>query len=88
MNDQIGFIAGEQGTILKTADGGLNWTVLPTNTFYPIESVWFTDEYNGWAVGGIPGHGYKTTDGGNTWFEFIVSNDKWYFDVYYKPHID
>ena len=46
-----GYAVGESGTIIKTIDGGLNWTVLPTGTSNFLFSVCFANSNIGYAVG-------------------------------------
>jgi photosystem II stability/assembly factor-like uncharacterized protein len=59
---------GLSGTVFKTMDGGVNWTIMNggdeviTNA---IASIYFTDENTGLVSGGDKT--MKTTDGGETW---------------------
>ncbi len=70
----IGWVAGEAGTILQTKDGGDSWTVAlggdPASTEEPIQKLRFIDEHHGWAVQG--GKLLRTTDGEN-WEEYGVT---------------
>jgi hypothetical protein len=56
-------VAGTYGTILKTTDGGTNWTSQTCGTAYGLWSVHFIDRNTGWAVG-QNGTILKTTTGG------------------------
>lgn len=66
----IGYIIGNAGSILKTTDGGQNWTSLQKkNTYSPnkaFRAIRFLDEQNGFITGE---HGllWKTKDGGQNW---------------------
>ena len=90
------------GIILKTTDGGENWTIqlnLPQYWFY---SIYFADENNGWITWGgwYTGGILKTTNGGDDWFDccsviglrsifFINKNDGWaagYSSGYYNSY--
>jgi len=62
-DDQLGWAAGDQG-ILKTIDGGDNWTLYPTNE--DLNGIHFIDNMNGWACGN-DGYLLHTMDGGNSW---------------------
>ncbi len=73
-SDNVGYIVGDSATILKTTDGGVNWTKLNA-TFNgisfgnaEISDVQFISETTGYLIlnGGTYGTA-KTTDGGLTW---------------------
>jgi photosystem II stability/assembly factor-like uncharacterized protein len=60
------FIAGEQGLILRSTDGGKTFSTLPS----PYEGSWFTLEVtagNEWVVAGLRGNAFHSTDAGGTW---------------------
>jgi photosystem II stability/assembly factor-like uncharacterized protein len=59
---------GQLGTVIKTNDGGMNWSVLHNvgGTVRTLLSVYFIDSSTGWAVG-EEGVILKTTDGGAEW---------------------
>jgi len=61
-----GFAVGEEGTIIKTTDGGLNWSALTSGTSEKLNAVCFVDLLTGWAVGNDRTV-LKTTDGGVNW---------------------
>jgi photosystem II stability/assembly factor-like uncharacterized protein len=63
---QIGWAAGELGTILKTTNGGTTWIPQPAGTFKHLHSVHFVDAVTGWVVGD-DGMIKKTSNGGATW---------------------
>lgn len=66
VNNNIGFVCGEYGVLLKSADGGLTWEKIETGTKECLYSIWFTNEQVGY-IGGGNGFIFKTTDGGNSW---------------------
>jgi photosystem II stability/assembly factor-like uncharacterized protein len=70
INSSIGWVTGECG-IVKTTDGGDSWiNQFPIELEYvSINSVYFTDENNGWAAGF---NILRTTDGGENWTECMV----------------
>lgn len=77
INHDLGWAVGDQGTILRTEDGGRSWNLVAVNSSCSLRSVQFVDEENGWAMGGqaVPMVGrtnaviLKTSDGGRTWKE-------------------
>ena len=71
ISENIGWTVGGRGRILKTTDGGINWTILRSPTLYDLYAVHFIDSNNGFTVG-YHGLKLKTTDGGNTWIEIPV----------------
>jgi hypothetical protein len=68
-------IIGTPGKILKTTNGGLNWGSVPDITTTILQSVRFSDAYNGIIVGN-DGIILKTTDGGETWTNSAQVTDK------------
>ena len=67
------FIVGgtwEYGTILRTTDGGNNWTVQISVTGERLYGVSFSDKNLGTAVG-RSGKIIRTTNGGETWIEQV-----------------
>ncbi len=53
--------------ILKSIDGGMNWTVYQVATApYNIEGIGFINEKKGWT-GGDTGFSFESNDGGLTW---------------------
>lgn len=65
VNTFIGFIAGNNGIILKTTNKGLNWLSMNSASEKNLHSVYFTDENKGYAVG--DSIILKTVNGGISW---------------------
>ena len=68
-NQNNGWIAGtlnspRDGIILRTIDGGLNWSYIITDD--PLSSIYFPNEFIGWAIG-EEGAVFRTTDRGDNW---------------------
>jgi photosystem II stability/assembly factor-like uncharacterized protein len=57
---------GDNGTILKTVNGGTSWSAEPSGTNSKLVSVNFPDAITGYAVGDS-GIILKTDNGGTTW---------------------
>jgi photosystem II stability/assembly factor-like uncharacterized protein len=71
INENVVWVGGSNGTLLKTTDGGLTWNPLTTvpNRAYSLDAI---DENTAWIYVTNPSTGadskiYKTTDGGTTW---------------------
>ncbi len=69
----IGYIGGDDSLLLKTTDGGRNWTKVNYSgiTFYPngedLLNIKFIDENVGFLTVGPYTGSYKTINGGLTW---------------------
>ncbi len=55
-----------RGTIIKTSDGGENWTAQESPVSEPLNAVSFSDADHGWAVG-TNGTILHTSNGGDLW---------------------
>jgi photosystem II stability/assembly factor-like uncharacterized protein len=66
VDPQHGFIVGEFGTLLATADGGEHWRQVVVPTEKTLFGLHFTTPAQGWVVG-IDGIILHTDDGGQTW---------------------
>ena len=62
-SDDTGYIGGYTG-IIKTSDGGANWSSQNVNT--DIRSIYFINNSSGFATG-LSGNIYKTTNAGGNW---------------------
>jgi photosystem II stability/assembly factor-like uncharacterized protein len=66
INESIGYLCGENGLIMKTTDGGLNWFTQNSWVTSRLYDIKFLNPDSGFAVGSS-GLVLKTTDGGNNW---------------------
>jgi photosystem II stability/assembly factor-like uncharacterized protein len=60
-----GWIASEDGAVIRTTDGGNTWHVV-ANVENSLRTIKFIDRLNGWAAS-RDGKLFNTTDGGATW---------------------
>lgn len=67
-----GWACGRFGTIIHSHDSGATWQAQKTPKNNHIRSIFFHNESEGWAVGGVVGRSYllHTEDGGNEWREY------------------
>ena len=63
----FGIAVGSYGTIVKTTDGGLEWTLISTGLINELNGVSLFSPTDGIVVGSS-GVILKTTDGGDSWF--------------------
>ena len=61
-----GYTVGSDAKIMKTVNGGTNWTPQSNATSTDLYSVYFTSASTGYAAGSI-GTILKTTNGGTNW---------------------
>lgn len=73
LNDQQGWAAGHDGTVLATRDAGKTWAVLreTPGKDQVLMGIWFADAEHGLAVGQF-GLALETHDGGKTWEERML----------------
>jgi len=64
INQQEGWVVGEDGMLLHTSDGAQHWEILNTLGSADLNGVFFIDSLRGWVAGQ---HLYKTADGGKHW---------------------
>lgn len=64
-----GWAAADAGRVLRTVDGGRNWTIQDTGrgSDFAVTSLAFADADTGWAVGSAWPDVLRTVDGGRTW---------------------
>ncbi len=66
VNDENGWLVGDEGIILRTQDTGQTWSKQASNSKVSLYNVDFRDEKNGVIVGG-GGTILRTEDGGQNW---------------------
>lgn len=66
---------GERGAIIRSVDSGDTWEALASPTHATLTGVAFADANHGWAVG-HDGVILYTRDGGETWIEQFLAEDR------------
>lgn len=71
INVNVGWVAGDEGTLLKTEDGGDTWRSLPQAENWNVRIMDFITDSVGWVVSNDWSTNkevfMRTTDGGQTW---------------------
>ncbi len=67
-----GFIAGDNGYLGVTGDGGRTWTKQAINTKEDISEIYFRNNDNGYLVAGTDM--FITKDGGRNWQKTVIFN--------------
>jgi photosystem II stability/assembly factor-like uncharacterized protein len=83
LTDTLGWIVGDAGTVLRSVDGGNQWSVVNMAPVPPLFSVGFKNEKDGVAVGS---HGYclKSSDGGESWEKLKIGTENSLFKVVFQ----
>jgi len=68
LDENNGWITGAEGRILKTTNGGQNWSQIPSGTSFSLSFVKFFNENEG-ITAGNGGTIKKSTDSGLTWYD-------------------
>lgn len=78
IDNQTGYAVGHAATILKTADGGENWTLqyIERRGETPLFAVYFADAQSGIAVGGFSST-FETKNGGESWTQRALVEDSY-----------
>lgn len=69
-NDRNGWVAGDDGYLAVTNDGGQNWSKVPLNITDNINEIYFRSEKDGFLVAGRKM--FVTSDGGRSWNETAI----------------
>jgi len=78
-----GWAVGTNRRILKTTNGGTNWTTIDLGTIGDLGSVYFTSSMTGWLVG-ASGRILNTTNGGTNWISQLSGTS----DVLFSTDFD
>lgn len=79
-NENIGFIGGEDGVVLKTENGGQTWYPLETDIEFDIKAICFINRDIGF-IAGDENVLCKTVDGGESWLKIKVPVNSDFNDI-------
>jgi len=68
LDSKYGCVVGDSGTIIRTTNAGLNWTIQNSHTRASLYGVWFLNKDTGFVVGDS-GVVLRTTTGGLTYVQ-------------------
>ncbi|GMU90167.1 MAG: hypothetical protein AMXMBFR49_23730 [Chlorobiota bacterium] len=77
----------DESVIIKSTDGGDNWTTIKVDPGSYYNDLDFVDENSGWITANNK-RALKTTDGGNTWISFALPSTIGYNYSYSLDFID
>lgn len=81
VDEYIGYVVGDKGTILKTEDSGVTWTTLTTGSLRNYNMAFFITENTGYITSGK--FLMKTTDGGQSWSEIETGAESPFSDIFF-----
>lgn len=87
VDGNIGYAIGAWGTMLKTTDGGGNWSAVSIPFSETLNEVSFVQQDAGWIVGneGVA----RTYDGGQTWETFTMPERRqWLYEGAFFPNME
>jgi len=76
------WIAGFEGTVLHTSDGGKSWEIQKSPVAVNLYDICFVDNDTGWIVG-QRGTVLHTSNGGKTWTKQETNTDQRLFDAHF-----
>lgn len=82
VDENTGYICGTNGFIMKTTNGGADWTGQTSGTSEELNAIQFVDSETGYCVGNN-GTILKTTDGGSNWVTQSSGTTENLYDVHF-----
>ncbi|MBS4028055.1 MAG: T9SS type A sorting domain-containing protein [Ignavibacteriales bacterium] len=87
LNAKVGFVIGENGTLMVSSDSGKNWSQINVSEGYFYTDIFFLDSLTGWVLGNeYYGNAivFKTTDGGLNWVSQSLTTSSYQMnDIYF-----
>ncbi len=82
INDSLGFACGNQGTVIKTVNGGSKWYILSDSSAINLYDIKFISAHKGFIVG-EKGTILSTSDEGTTWEKLNADTNATLFKIYF-----
>lgn len=82
-HENIAFILANSGMVFKSTNYGYSWSKVNTDTDCELNSIYFTNENEGFIVGGGNGKGVilKTIDNGGNWETIDSMDNTIFYDI-------
>lgn len=94
INASNGFIAGNNGCLFRTIDGGTSWESIPAPMNVDFTKILFNDDLHGWILGSYLDLSYnsvpfllKTTDGGILWDTETITDFALFTDIFFIDNL-
>lgn len=85
-DSNFGIVTGEDGKVVVTTDGGINWTISNAGGFGLIRSAYIMNQSTAF-VAGTPEQVYKTTNGGINWLsDFSGGNTEAFYKIIFTEN--
>jgi photosystem II stability/assembly factor-like uncharacterized protein len=85
INETTGWIGGENGSLAKTTNAGVNWVVL-AGVSDGIRQIVFINSTTGWLCKSTASPSiYKTTNGGSQWLPQATPNSNNLYSIFMNP---
>ena len=79
----IAISSGSNGTIMRTSNAGLNWTLINSGTTTGLNSIYFINSSTGFIAGGS-GVILKTTNTGINWTSITSGTGNNLYSIYFN----
>lgn len=93
LDENIGWAGGDEGCIIKTTNGGVDWNYFSIGSKYTVHAIHFIDSLKGWAAlytfnPNRAGYVISTIDGGINWdFQYYIDgitlHNVYFYDQYF-----
>jgi len=93
LDENLGWAGGNEGCILKTTNGGIDWSYYSLGTKYSVHAIHFVDSLKGWAAlytftPNRSGYIAVTNDGGANWYfqyyiDGVTLHNVYFYDQYF-----
>lgn len=87
LNNDFGFVSGEEGRIKRTTNGGVDWEFRESNVSTTLNAIQVVNQNLIFAAG-FEGALTKSTDGGDTWSPIATGTNETILDVLFIDEME